>query len=390
MGLATGDAFGVPVEFMSREEVRRIHLKDMVGCDTAPQIPSRWGMIIPAGTWSDDTSMTVAAVESIVFNDGEVDFEDIMCRFLRWWRYGEYSAIDGEPFGLGRCVGRALHRFEHGRPASECGGKDARDNGNGSLMRIFPFSIYCIAKGLNEEQTCELIGNASGITHAHDVSKMGCFIYTQFLRKCLETEDPKAAYTAVCKRDDFREYYKQWFSEEAINVYTELQNFGPADIGETGYVADSLKTAIYSILHAENYEDAVRMAVDFGYDTDTNGAITGSIAGALYGFASIPRRWLTKLKKRKWLERVAEDFAEGIFGGKGLKTSQEDATMRDEKNRKGSIKAVRQDSDKKRSKGTGFAAPAIGYVVPDGLIEKKNPDGTVSRFYPDGTEWKPY
>lgn len=43
LGQAAGDAFGVPVEFMSREQVRRLDLREMIGCDTQPQPDSRWG-----------------------------------------------------------------------------------------------------------------------------------------------------------------------------------------------------------------------------------------------------------------------------------------------------------------------------------------------------------
>ena len=60
LGQAVGDAFGVPVEFLSREEVRLLDLRDMAGADTNPGFFSRWGNRIPKGSWSDDTSMTVA------------------------------------------------------------------------------------------------------------------------------------------------------------------------------------------------------------------------------------------------------------------------------------------------------------------------------------------
>ena len=73
LGLAVGDAFGVPVEFLSRKEVKRLELNDMAGCDTSPVIPSRWGDMIPAGAWSDDTSMTVAAIASLIESGGSPD-----------------------------------------------------------------------------------------------------------------------------------------------------------------------------------------------------------------------------------------------------------------------------------------------------------------------------
>ena len=64
-----------------------------------------------------------------------------------------------------------------------------------------------------------------------------------------------------------------------------------------------------SLVSTRSYEDAVKTAVYFGYDTDTNGAITGSIAGAMYGTESIPARWLSRLKRREYLEEAAEAFA---------------------------------------------------------------------------------
>ena len=46
------------------------------------------------------------------------------------------------------------------------------------------------------------------------------------------------------------------------------------------------------------------MAVSFGYDTDTNAAITGSIAGAMYGQDQIPERWLNQIKKKGYLDAI--------------------------------------------------------------------------------------
>lgn len=322
LGLAVGDAFGVPAEFLSRKEVCRLGLNDMAGCDTDPVIPSRWGEIIPAGAWSDDTSMTVAAIASLIDSRGSPDYGDVMDRFVRWWENGEYCAVAGSPFGLGGCVARALARYRRGVPAVECGGTGFGENGNGSLMRIFPFSMLCLARALDDDRTFRLISDASGITHAHDISKMSCFIYTLFLRECLQTKDPRAAYEAVSKESgrEFSEFYGKYFSEDAIEAVRSIRKIDPTAIGENGYVVNSLKIALYSLVHTDSYGDAVRMAVNFGYDTDTNGAITGSIAGSMYGTENIPVRWLARLKRREALEKTAEafsDFLESLFRGNG-------------------------------------------------------------------------
>ena len=311
IGLAVGDAFGVPVEFMSREEARRLDVRDMLGCDGPLPFASRWSEEIPKGAWSDDTSMTIAAMASIADHRGDIDFDDIMKRFLAWWDEGKYSSLDF-PFGLGGNISHAFTRFRVGMPALECGGKGYMDNGNGALMRMFPFSIYCVLKGYDDEQTLDLIRKASGITHGHEISALSCYIYTQFLAECLRTKNPARAYRLAVSGKEA--HYGERFSPDAMKAHKTLfeklgqKDFNPDSIPESGYVVDSLTIALYSILHTDNYEDAVRLAVDFGYDTDTNAAITGSIAGAMYGMAEIPARWLRDLRKKDELLDIAARF----------------------------------------------------------------------------------
>ena len=78
IGQAVGDAFGVPVEFMSRDEVRKLDLRNMVGNDRPIHFASRWSGMIPSAAWSDDTSMTIAGMASIINNQGKIDLDDVM------------------------------------------------------------------------------------------------------------------------------------------------------------------------------------------------------------------------------------------------------------------------------------------------------------------------
>ena len=294
IGQATGDAFGVPVEFMSRDEVRKLDIRDMVGNDCPVHFTSRWSGVIPSGAWSDDTSMALAAI----------DF----------------------PFGLGGNIGAALQRYRDGVPALDCGGKNVMDNGNGALMRIFPFSMYCITNGLSEDDTLELICKSAGITHGHDINALSCFIYTLFLDECIRTRNPWLAYrnSILCHTG----YFHSKFSDDAVRAHETLctkldgGSFNPDSIKESGYVVDSLMTAIYSILHTETYEDAVRMAANFGYDTDTNAAITGSIAGAMYGLNQIPERWLNHLRKKEYLMTLSRHFSKILIHSKRVNTGK--------------------------------------------------------------------
>lgn len=300
LGLAVGDAFGVPVEFMSRKEVRELNLQEMEGKDTAPGFCSTWSDEIPRGAWSDDTSMTIATMSSIIRSQGKIDYDDIMKQLQAWWYEGKYTSLD-YPFGLGNTVSHALMRYRNGMPALDCGGVRLRDNGNGALMRIFPFSIYCIKNDFDDEETHQIVRKGASLTHGHDITAMSCFLYSVLLRECIKTKNPIGAYKSTFEPNRIM-LYRKLFSEEAFKAHDHLfskdfyQEFNPDTIPpESGYVVDSLTTAIYSILHTQTYEEAVKMAVSFGYDTDTNAAITGSIAGVIYGGEQIPEAFWTLL-----------------------------------------------------------------------------------------------
>ena len=308
LGQAVGDAFGVPVEFLPREKVRAAGLREMAGADSDPVAGSRWGEVIPRGCWSDDTSMTAASMASFIRNRGQIDYRDQLAQFVNWWDRGEYCCLP-KPFGLGGNVYASLQRFRMGTPALECGGRGVMDNGNGALMRILPFSLYCIFRALGPEETVKVTGGGSAITHGHEISRMCCFIWTEFLRAAAEGADAAGAAGHIESLP-----YGEWFSAEtagAVRFVTEkkVRELTEADIGETGYVVDTLYSALYSLLRAEDFETAVLNAVNLGYDTDTAGAGTGTAAGILYGAEGIPKRWLDVLRRREFLEGTARDFA---------------------------------------------------------------------------------
>ena len=110
MGSAVADALGVPVEFMERESLMKDPVVDMRSYGTYNQ---------PAGTWSDDTSMTLCLVDSL---SNGLDYNDIMTKFLEWYKEAKYTPY-GEVFDIGIGTRKAIMRFEQGNAPLECGGK---------------------------------------------------------------------------------------------------------------------------------------------------------------------------------------------------------------------------------------------------------------------------
>ena len=300
-GLAIADAIGVPAEFKPRSVLKRNPITDMIGYGTHSQ---------PPGTWSDDSSMAIATMDSI--NEcGNINYDDIMKKFSEWMDDSKYTAT-GDFFDIGITTSNAIRRYKKGVPSIECGDTGINTNGNGSLMRILPIVLYSYYNKLSNEEEIELINNASALTHAHPISCLGCKIYSDLIKGILDGKDIYEAYNSL-KAENYIGYY----DKSTIDYYNRifdgsLSVVGENDIHSSGFVVDTLEASIWSNLNAGNYEDAVLKAVNLGNDTDTVGAVTGSIAGILYGYDNIPEKWRNNLKSKEFLESVCKSFEQRL------------------------------------------------------------------------------
>lgn len=303
LGHAVGDALGVPVEFCSREELDTGPVDDMEGFGSYPYA---------AGAWSDDTSMSLCALDSLA--KGDIDWDEIMQNFRRWIENGEYTSV-GECFDAGRtCIKAILNYLAFNPPATESGGTDEHSNGNGSLMRILPFVLFT-EYGEYVGNWLDIIHQASAMTHAHERSKIGCGIYTIIMRQLLHDPNMDSVELglrrAECEYREFAEFhhYKRIFASDFKNLKRE-------EIKSTGYVVDTLEAALWCLMTTDNYRDCVLKAVNLGEDTDTVAAVAGGMAGALYGYDAIPEEWLNTLMKREYIEDMCRRAYRGWQGKK--------------------------------------------------------------------------
>ena len=310
LGTAVGDALGVPVEFKSRDELEQDPVTGMRAYGTHHQ---------PAGSWSDDTSMLLATLDSLIHG---YDPEDIMARFDRWLNGGAYTPR-GEVFDRGLIVAQAVRQYRMGRKALLCGGSGEQDNGNGSLMRVMPACLYAAqrqAQGrMTEAESVRLIHEVSALTHAHVVSKAGCGLY-YFMVKAL-LGDCDGSLTSALQRgvDACLAWYRanDWYNYgDALERYGRLFDLKacrmtPEDrISSKGYVVATLEAAVWCLLNTESLKDALLRAVNLGSDTDTVAAVAGGLAGLYYGMEAIPADWLEALLRREWIEQLCDDAAE--------------------------------------------------------------------------------
>ena len=297
IGHAVGDAMGVPTEFCIREKLLNNPVTEMIGYGSHP---------VPKGTWSDDTSMSIATVDSIINNNGEIDLRDIMTNFVSWIKEEKYTP-HGEVFDAGSTCVKAITQFSRGIDVDKCGLNQINANGNGSLMRIYPIALYAYYKDLKEDEIIKLVNEVSALTHAHDISKLGCYIYVRYIIFLLQGYTKEESYGKI-KELDYSSY-----DEESINTYCmildiNIKDLKLDDIKSSGYIVDTLEASLWILLNNNSYKDCIIASTNIGNDTDTIGAVTGAMAGIIYGIDSIPKEWVNDLVKKDYLMELAINF----------------------------------------------------------------------------------
>jgi ADP-ribosyl-[dinitrogen reductase] hydrolase len=281
LGLAVGDALGAPLEFSERD--RLPHVSEMIGGGPFSLKP---------GEWTDDTSMALCLADSLIAHNA-LDEIDLLNRFVRWWKQGENS-VNGCCFDIGIATRQALDRFVRlGTPAGS--GPHNNDHaGNGSLMRLAPVAIFAAS---DVSEAVRLAHRQSMTTHANAVAAKACEFFATLLVEAMRGVDKDTVLRS-----------RFWFSHDELNRVAAGNWVGKTrdEISSSGYVIATLEAALWCVHRTSSFEEAVILAVNLGQDSDTVAAVTGQLAGAVYGRAGIPQRWLEKLALRKQIEdRVA-------------------------------------------------------------------------------------
>ncbi|MCO5220103.1 MAG: ADP-ribosylglycohydrolase family protein [Thermomicrobiales bacterium] len=289
IGLACGDALGAPVEFESRSA-----LDERFPDGLRAFIGGGWLDLEP-GEITDDTQMTLDVARSLVaLPDGDMD--DLAARFLAW--------RNSDPKDIGNTTRDALDRLAGGVSWQDAGAQTVESRGpvdsagNGAIMRCAPVALRF------RNDPCRLRDvsiDVARITHANPLCTWASVAVDQAIAALLHGESIPAALELASTgiaNDDVR---------EAIT----LASIGVRDdISSNGFVLDTLTAAFWALRHTDSFEEAVVMAVGLGGDTDTTGAVAGSLGGARYGIDAIPDRWRQQVQYREELAALAHSLLE--------------------------------------------------------------------------------
>ena len=275
LGLAVGDAVGTTLEFCDRNTQQR--LEDMVGGGPFD---------LPVGAWTDDTAMALALADSLA-ESKTLDCRDLMDRFVKWWRDGEYSCT-GNCFDIGNTTRQALARYlRTGDPVA--GSTDPWSAGNGSLMRLAPVALRfwhdrprLIAAATDQSRT----------THGAEEAVDACRAFGELLADAI-AGSPFSDVLAP----------RRFTGAAAIaQVIADSWRGRTRDtIRSSGYVVHTLEAAIWSVARTGDFRGAVLLAANLADDADTVAAVAGQLAGALYGLNGIPDHWRERVA---WKDRL--------------------------------------------------------------------------------------
>lgn len=286
LGLAAGDAVGTTLEFRPPGSFEPIW--DMVGGGPFE---------LPAGAWTDDTSMALCLAASLVEKQG-FDAADQMERYLKWYRHGYMSSM-GECFDIGNTVRVALEQFERtNNPFA--GSTDPYGAGNGSLMRLAP---VVLAFAADEARAVAVAAESSRTTHGAAAAVDACRLMAVYLCRALDGL-PKVEVLEI----DSWPHVPLVEEIDAIRLgsYHHRQ---PPQIRGSGYVVESLEAALWAFYNSDTFKLGCLMAVNLGDDADTTAAVFGQLAGAFYGESAIPEAWRQKLVRTAYIA----DFADKLY-----------------------------------------------------------------------------
>ncbi|MDD5009814.1 MAG: ADP-ribosylglycohydrolase family protein [Syntrophorhabdaceae bacterium] len=300
-GAIAGDALGVPVEFHGREERKKDPVMDMRGFGTFDQ---------PPGTWSDDSSLILCTVESLLDGFNAARMGEF---FIRWLKDG-YWTPNGVAFDIGNSTLSSIQRMINGTAPEVAGGDSEHDNGNGSLMRILPIAIYFARS--TPPRIIDQAHKASALTHRHYIAQAACAFYCIMVKALLQGATLRGAYELTAyvvqsyyERLPFRGQLSSHFSRLFSG---NIDNLPEDEIESGGYVIHTLEASTWCLLNSHSYKEAVLKAVNLGEDTDTTGVVTGGLGGIYYGYDAIPEEWVNQIVRREDIGKLFKQFIASI------------------------------------------------------------------------------
>jgi ADP-ribosylglycohydrolase len=268
-GQFIGDSLGSLVEFQSPDRIQADYPNGV------RELADGGTFNLLAGQPTDDSEMALALARTLVQDGGYIK-GNVRNAYAAW--------LHSNPFDAGRATRSAL-AMRKPIPDTEA---------NGAMMRVGPLGMWCAGrydprKDEDFGEISRLAAKDAAITHPTQVCADANILYVAAITDAIRHgSSRKEIYGKIgdwCRKIGAGESV-----EKAVKDAEEkppIEGFGL----HQGWVLVAFQNALYQLLHAENFEEALVDTIHYGYDTDTNAAICGALFGAAVGFEAIPERW---------------------------------------------------------------------------------------------------
>jgi ADP-ribosyl-[dinitrogen reductase] hydrolase len=295
VGLAIGDALGMPFEGMDAEAV-------FAGRSQVTEFLPGHGL--SAGQYTDDTKMMLCIAESMLEN-GWVQPEDVARRFVAWFDTGDLR-------GIGTTCLEAILNLKSGVCWRESGHRGQWAAGNGTAMRIAPVALLDWQDMERLRADC---WSSSIITHHNPEAVAGATAVAYAIARVVTGDLDGAALLA-----DAAEFVgSSGVARNLVQAQRLLLDGTPAGValetlGTGGYVVETVPSAMYCFLWTpRDFVTTVSSAILGGGDADTTGAVAGAISGAYNGLHHLPPDLVSQVEDSQRLQ----DLGRAIFGMAG-------------------------------------------------------------------------
>jgi len=298
LGLAVGNALGLPAEGESAHAIRR----HFPGGITEVREEER------DRPWDDDLAQTALLAE-VLLESEELDSEAFAARLVEW------AHENGR--GIGELTRSVIDELARGRPSYEAArlaweGNAMSNAGNGAVMRCAPVALRHMRSGVDLIRTAR---TSALVTHYDVRCEWSTVVTAVALATCLSSEpvevgDLAAAVDSLGGEGRSADSIEQVAEATRMTEGSSLDELELDDPMDMGYTLKAMQVALWSMAQAGGFEQTVVGVVNQGGDTDTNGALAGAVMGARHGASSIPQRWVDNVADTDRLTGLADRLFE--------------------------------------------------------------------------------
>lgn len=333
IGGAAGDALGYAVEFWPESKLFSYYGKDGI---------TQYRLVNGVAQISDDTQMTLFTANGLIFAMTRGHMRGILGpyagyiaqAYLEWYETQKRKPSDDEGYDRFCWLVNVPELYAARAPGNTClsaiekgcrGSIEEPINdskGCGGVMRVAPIGLYFIGNTGMESLAIDLLGaDVAALTHGHEMGYIPAAMLVHIVRLVSGRDgitlkqailDGKTAVKMLFLGAEHLTGFLKLIdtaialSESDTEDLTAIHTLGPGWCGD-----EALAVAIYCALkYQDDFDRAIRVAVNHGGDSDSTGAITGNILGAYLGLSQIPQKYIDNLELADVIMEIADDLYE--------------------------------------------------------------------------------